>query len=251
MATKSILPKGVYKLQTPSQPSAIAFPYGLGVNGVHELCERTYGDMSSVLGFALAANPGRLGCVFYIQQHGLSCEHGDVLLSAAQRFSPNFRRALHVRVYKSTDALWAVEEAVKSSAVGLVIAELEACDFTASRRLALASSRYGIPILLLLPHHSEGASAATARWRIKPLLSANNRYDARALGAPRWQARLERSRQAPHLAGRIFNVEWNDETLSLTMVPKLVSHASKAPEHAVLSDPIHHTKIAYPSRFIA
>ncbi|OYW84204.1 MAG: hypothetical protein B7Z22_11130 [Hyphomonas sp. 32-62-5] len=63
------------------------------------------------------------------------------------------------------DALWAVEEAVVSGAVSHVIAEVDAADFTATRRLTLASERHGVPVTLLLPHTCEGATAALTRWR--------------------------------------------------------------------------------------
>ncbi|MBF4328339.1 hypothetical protein EAY16_24000, partial [Vibrio anguillarum] len=55
------------------------------------------------------------------------------------------------------DALWAVEEAVVSGAVSLVVAEIEAADFTATRRLTLASGRHGVPVVLLMPPTCEGA----------------------------------------------------------------------------------------------
>ena len=139
---------------------------------------------------------------------------------------------MSVQTRKLGEALWAIEEGIKSAAVGLVIAEVEDCDFTASRRLVLASSRYGVPVILLMPHTREGATAATARWRIRPRLSANNGFNARGLGTARWHAVLERSRQAPHLAGRSFDLEWNDETLSLTMVPGLAPYQIEARKDA-------------------
>ena len=210
----------------------MAFPFNLGVLGVHELCEANYGDLPALTGFSLAAKADRHGAVLYVQQSVLGVEHGNILQVGAARLQSESNPMMSVQTRKLNEALWAIEEGIKSAAVGLVIAEIEDCDFTASRRLVLASSRYGVPVILLMPHTREGATAATARWRICPRLSANNRFDPRGLGSARWHTVLERSRKAPHFAGRCFDLEWNDETLSLTMVPGLAPYQIEARKDA-------------------
>ncbi|MEM1036744.1 MAG: hypothetical protein AAGI14_08305 [Pseudomonadota bacterium] len=195
---------------------------------MHEVCETQHGDLPALFGFSLAASARRRGVILHVQQSTLGIEHGDILTAGAEGFQSQANSVLSVFTRKGTDALWAIEEGIKSAAVGLVIAEIVDCDFTASRRLVLASSRYGVPVILLMPYMREGTTAATARWRVRPRLSANNQFDPRGLGAARWHAVLERSRQAPHFAGRRFDLEWNDETLSLTMAPKLAAHQTEA-----------------------
>lgn len=217
-----------FRLKPSASIAPVIFPFSLGAFGIHELCEASYGDMPALAGFAFAAKADRYGAILYVQQSVLRGEHGDILQAGAAGLQSNSKPMMSVQTRKLGEALWAIEEGIKSAAVGLVIAEIQDCDFTASRRLILASSRYGVPVILLMPHTREGATAATARWRIRPRLSANNRFDARGLGTARWHAVLERSRQAPHLAGHSFDLEWNDETLSLTMATGLAPYQIEA-----------------------
>lgn len=209
----------------PQKPSPdLSFPLGLGVQGVHEICEARFGDIAALTGFALAAAKPQRGAIAWIGEISRELNHGHILgagVSAIRRPAPP---VLSIKARKTSEALWATEEAIRSSAVSLVIAEINHLDFTASRRLVLATSRHGVPAILLLPYTCEGATAATARWRVSARASAPNRYDPRAPGHTRWQATLERSRQAPQMAGRIFNLELDDETLSLSVASGLAAH---------------------------
>lgn len=135
---------------------------------------------------------------------------------------------LHVHPKRQIDALWTIEEAVGSGAVSAIIGEVDEIDFTASRRLRLASIKTGIPVILLSSYRREGATAACARWRIRPAPSAANPFDPFAPGAPRWQATVERCRIAPCVVGTSFKVECDDETLSLRLVSRMADHATTA-----------------------
>ncbi len=227
------LPKGVFRARASQARAdgAARFPFGLGQAGVHEICEGRHGDLAALTGFALMAAHLREGPVLWVSQFGLMRDHGRVLQAGLEPFGARADRPqILVAAQKRIEVLWTVEEAIRSGAVGTVIAELDGADFTASRRLALASSRYGCPALLLMPSAREGATAATARWRVSPRPSAPNRFDASAPGFARFQAVLERSRQSPHLAGSIYNLEWNDETLSLSVAAGLAAHSALSRE---------------------
>ncbi|MEM9669955.1 MAG: hypothetical protein AAF950_13595 [Pseudomonadota bacterium] len=206
-------------------PSRVpGFPFGLGASGVHELAEGSFGDMPALTGLALAASHAlRPGPIIWISQRGLAREHGLLQQRQLEAFHGRERPCLFVRPCKLVDTLWAIEEAIRSSAVTAVIAEIDEADFTASRRLTLAASRHGVPLTLLMPHTREGSTAATARWRVSPLPSAVNRFDPRAPGRPRWRAVLERSRNVPYLAGHIFDLEHDHETLSLNLVSRMAT----------------------------
>ena len=233
MESEALTIPGVFRLDRKPEKADARFPLKLGTEGVHEICEHAHGDMGAVSGFALAAAKPAPGPVFWIRQRRLRQEHGRLLQAGLPALLRADRPVLHAETRKLADTLWAIEEAVRSSAVSLVMAELEDIDFTASRRLTLASGRCGVPVILMLPFRHEGASAASARWRIKPRPSAPNPFDARAPGALRWQAILERSRQAPAMAGHVFNLELDDETLSLRVVPGLATDTPaprKAPQ---------------------
>lgn len=227
MATLGDLKHDIFKLNDPVNRGPVAFPYELGASGVHEVCEMRYGNFPALLGFSLAAKKQKRGAILHVQQSIFGIEYGDILNAGAVGLQSRPNPVLSVFTRKQSDALWAIEEGIRSACVGLIISELEDCDFTASRRLVLASSRYGVPVILLMPYTRDGATAAATRWRIHPRLSSNNRFDPYGLGHARWHATLERSRQVPHYVGRSFDLEWNDETLSLTVVPGLASHTVK------------------------
>ena len=219
------LHRDVYRWRSRRVSEPPEFPFRLGSEGVHEICEASYGDMAALTGFALAAAKPRREAIAWVMQRRLSLEHGAHLPGGAAQLRREPPSLVSIEVSKLTDALWTIEEAVRSAAVGCVIAEIEPMNFTASRRLALASGRHGVPVILLLPYSCEGSTAASARWRVAPRPSSPNLFDARAPGHPRWRAVLERTRLAPHLAGKVFDVELNDETLSLSVVSGMATHA--------------------------
>ncbi|MFN3910521.1 ImuA family protein [Hyphomonas sp.] len=216
--------KGLLRAVAAAPAAAPGFPFGLGASGLHEVAEAAYGDRAAMTGFILAATrPLRAGAWLWISQTRFTGDQGQVPEAALRQMTGGAPQRLSVTVRTLADALWAVEEAVVSGAVSLVIAEVEAADFTATRRLTLASGRHGVPVILLMPQTREGATAAATRWRISPRPSAPNRYDPLAPGHPRWRALLERCRTAPNAAGAVFDLEWNDETLSLGVVSGLAA----------------------------
>lgn len=130
-----------------------------------------------------------------------------------------------VRVPSDSDftatALWAMEEALRAPAVGIVCAEIESLDLTASRRLQLAAEAGGGLGLLLrpAPRSSDGASRETAlpptasvsRWRISSLPGAPAQeawLPARLPGQPRWNAELLRVRGG---RPKTWQLEWRDD----------------------------------------
>ena len=203
--------------------TADAFPFGLGRQGVHELAASAYRDYPALAGFALAAlGQGPRGALVWITPDLVARDQGRLSAGALHRLQPGLS-LLSIGVRRPEDALWAAEETVRSGAAGLVVAEVKTVDFTATRRLSLASQRHGVPLVLLLPQTCEGSTAAQARWRVAARPSAPNRFDPRAPGHTRWQAVLERCRSAPESVGRVFDVEFNDETLSLSLVSGLAA----------------------------
>ncbi|MFN3260873.1 MAG: ImuA family protein [Pikeienuella sp.] len=90
---------------------------------------------------------------------------------------------------RGADILWAAEEALRSGAAPLVVAEPEAPPgLTPLRRLQLAAEAGGNPLCLLLPPEAGSSGAVESRWRCAPLPARG--------GPPRW--RFER---APGKAG--------------------------------------------------
>ena len=120
---------------------------------------------------------------------------------------------IHVETRNARDALWAMEEGVRCAGLSAVIGEIwgdpRALDFTATRRLAVASERSGTPCWLVRLGGTANLSGARMRWRIASAPSLFNGLDPRAPGRPAWDAELFRSRASPpgrwsiaHEAGR-------------------------------------------------
>ena len=105
---------------------------------------------------------------------------------------------IHVEANDARAALWAMEEGLRCSALGGVIGELwgdpRALDFTATRRLAVAAERSGVPAWLLRFGGRENLSGARMRWRVASAPSPPHPFDHRAPGAAAWGAELFRAR---------------------------------------------------------
>ena len=107
------------------------------------------------------------------------------------------------------DVLWAMEEALRCHAVGVVIGELRARDIdqVATRRLSLAAAAGNTFGLILRTAPDDTPSAAATRWIIGAAPSVPARGGERSgIGPPRLVAHLVRNRRG-HLGAWI--VEWN------------------------------------------
>ncbi|WP_265528054.1 ImuA family protein [Sphingomicrobium marinum] len=109
---------------------------------------------------------------------------------------------VHVSARDAKSALWAMEEGLRCDALGAVIGELwaEPCalDFTATRRLAFAAEKSGVPCWLVRVGAGDAnLSGARFRWRLESAPSLANPLDAKAPGTPVWNAELFRARGHP------------------------------------------------------
>ncbi|MDH3232545.1 MAG: hypothetical protein OEQ29_03395 [Alphaproteobacteria bacterium] len=142
-----------------------------------------------------------------------------------------------VRARRPTDALWALEEAVRCPSLAAVLAEGPRPDFAQSRRLQLAASESGVTPLLLQPALDPlPSSAAVTRWQVKAAKSApesqmeesgDETAGSETVGYARWRLALLRCR-----GGRPRNwlAEWNHETSCLK------AHRLEADSLAVAAD---------------
>jgi len=102
-------------------------------------------------------------------------------------------RLLLAAAQPDREALWSLEEALRSGAVPLVVAELAAPPgLTPMRRLQLAAEASGrAPIGLILTPEAGGAAGAESRWHLA---------HAHAEGESRWRLERRRARMAPPAA---------------------------------------------------
>ena len=107
---------------------------------------------------------------------------------------------IHVEARDARDALWAMEEGLRCPGLSAVIGELwgdpASLDFTATRRLAVAAERGGVPCWLVRLGGTANLSGARMRWRLASRPSLANPLDPKAPGAPAWEAELFRARGA-------------------------------------------------------
>lgn len=117
-----------------------------------------------------------------------SCR-SDLFPPGLARFGWPVHQLLVVRGRKAAEVLWAMEEGVRCAALAGVAGDADLPGFTWSRRLQIAATRGGRPLLLLRPPDALAeSSAAVTRWRVTALPSDAMR--------PRWQLELIRVRGA-------------------------------------------------------
>ena len=107
-------------------------------------------------------------------------------------------RLIHVLADKPEDALFALEEGLRCRDLAFVVGEVSgnprALDFTASRRLTLASEKHGVPLFLVRIDAQRDLSSARMRWEVTSAPSSQHRWNPQAPGEPVWKAELFRAR---------------------------------------------------------
>lgn len=130
---------------------------------------------------------------------------------AAQGMAPwlNPARIVFVATERDEDMFWGLEEALRSGAAPVVVAEVETQPgLTPIRRLHLAAEASGgkgaVPLILLLSPEDGGAQGVESRWHMGP---AHERT-----GAERWVLTRLRARLEPPAS---FTLQGHDQRLSL------------------------------------
>jgi len=182
-----------------------AFPRGQFPTGaVHEFLSSAREDGAATAGFvgALMAPLMREGGVCIWVSTGRT-----VFPAALKRFGVEPHRIVFVDLRREKDALYAMEEALKTEGLGVVVGEIRDLDFTASRKLQLAVEKSRVTGLLLRHQPRQmGTVAAVARWRISATASEPE-AGMPGVGAPRWKVDLLRVR---NVTPGSWLVEWND-----------------------------------------
>jgi protein ImuA len=183
---------------------------GLACGALHEIAPAAALHLGAATGFALAlaARVGESKTTLWIQPEFAGHEAGGLYGPGLALLGLPLKRLLILRVARPVDALWAMEEALKSRAVFIVIAELTedgaVADLTATRRLALAA-RDGGGLGLLLRHRlSPEPSAAATRWDIAAAPSKPDAFGG--LGRTAFVLSLVKNRRGP--TGR-WTIAWD------------------------------------------
>ena len=205
------------KLETAAAaPGANSFCLSLGVPEVHghlpgfslacgvlnEVAAGSHGSRPAAFGFvfalaalALRSRPeAKFGPAVLVASRRALAEFGNPYGHGLAQLGLDVARLLLIETRTDKDALWALEETLRSQARPALVAGMLAgsLDLTISRRLNLAAAPQGTPLVLLRGASVGGTSAAAARWRIDAAPAARDRFGAFAHW--RWTVALERCR---------------------------------------------------------
>ncbi len=220
---------------------------GLNAAALHEVKGEGSGtaaaDWAAALGFALrltlrrldalspqpaSALPRILWCWPSVFARELGRPYGHGLTSLGLASSS----CLFVETARVTDALWAMEEGLRSQSLALVVGILPEVALTPARRLSLAAAGGATPCLLITGPRAPPTGSTVTRWRVAQRQSAPHPFEADAPGAPRYAVSLERCREgACLLEASSLVVEWSDETHRFRVAPRLADRAH-APRRA-------------------
>ena len=190
---------------------------GLQGNGLHELKPRTARDTASALALALTLGRGDgTRPLLMVLAARAASEHGLPYGPGLAQLGLDPGRLIIVTANRAADALWAIEEGLRSRTLGAVIASLDGVAMLPARRLVLAAAEGATPCLALTGSSRAGISVAHTRWRIASLPSALHPFEAAAPGAWRCALTLERCRQGP--GDLNWSLEWSDASHSFGLV---------------------------------
>lgn len=186
-----------------------AFPGNVFAKGaVHELISNsaeeatcTSGFISVVLG-KLISNKGYCLWISTVPRR-------SIFPSALKSFGIDPERILFVDAGKTTDTLWAIEEALKCNALVAVVGEISELSFNDSRRLQLAVEKSNVTgFIHRFRPKTENAVACVSRWKIKPIGSTLG--ETPGVGFSTWNIELIKVRN-----GKTGNwqVQWSPKGL--------------------------------------
>lgn len=169
---------------------------GLVYGALHEVAPESDDDMPAAFGFA-AALLGRMppGPVLLVLSSRTFARCGRPHGHGLAGFGLDPARLILIEAGDAREALWAMEEGLRSAVPAAVAGTIEKLDFRTSQRLHLAATDSRRPLLLLRPARALGSSAALTRWRIGAAAAARDRFDL--ITRWRWRVRLERCRNGP------------------------------------------------------
>lgn len=196
-------------------------------------------------------------------------ELGDLYYPGLEGMGLDPSALIIARPKTAQEALWVMEEGLKSGALAAVAGFAKYVDLTSARRLALAAkaavpqmaAKAAVPkntaeatvprmtaetasadsatlCLLLTPPRQSPAGPALSRWRVGPASTGMNNLDEKAPGRSRFHLTQERRRHGAAINAILENnqhiVEWRDETHCFHLVSPL---ATRAPEIEQLLGP--------------
>ena len=146
-------------------------------------------------------------------------------------------RSLFVTAHSANDRLWAIDLALRSSSVGVVIADGSTFSMAATRRVQLLAQRHQTLALMVRPPWEQGElSAAQSRWLIRWEPHASTTKSV--LLKPRWSVQLLRCKGVQYeKAHTTWALEWNSDTSTLNLSSEMVRQARSSKEEQACDRP--------------
>jgi protein ImuA len=186
------------------------FNGGLNSHAMHEI----YGPAAVALTSMIASfTTGKIIWIRSKNQHKQLNPHGIVYINN------NLNNYINI-FSKPKYILWAVEQAARSSASSVVIAELpQSPDFVSSRRLQLIAREQGT-LVIVLPYHDRNIppSAAETRFRATSIPRSISE-------APRFQIDLFKNKNGTNFS---WKMEWHDPKDRFSMVSQYSNRSNCA-----------------------
>lgn len=166
---------------------------GLIHGALHEVAPEADEDMPAAFAF-LAAILGRMppGPILLVLSSRKFARCGRPHGHGLDGLGLDPARLILVDAGDEKQALWAMEEALRSAVPAAVAGAIDKLDFRTSQRLHLAARDSRRPLLLLRPAGALGSSVAVTRWRIGAAKAARDRFGL--ISRRRWRVNLERCR---------------------------------------------------------
>jgi protein ImuA len=200
-------PKPLLHLATPFDPAL--FPHAC--EPLEEVGAAAPGDVGAALGFSIArlAARGDGRPVALVTTDDWLRERGRPFAGGIEGWGLAADRLVWVKAQREGEALWALEEVLKSGAAAGALATVAAPPFVTTRRLEFAARAGSAAGILLRAGETGDLSAARRRWRIGAATSGEHAFDGAAPGSVRLRAELVRRRDGPPGA---WTLEQDDET---------------------------------------
>lgn len=180
-----------------------SFPLG----AVHEFLSMNPEEMSATCGFIsalLSSVMSKGGITFWISTSR------TLFPPALVQFALEAERFVFIDVRKEKDVLWAVDEALKCSAISAVVGEVGGLSLTESRRLQLAVEQSQVTGFVLRKNYrNTNNTACFTRWKISSLPSEPV-DDLPGIGFPKWRVELLKFRNGKT---GIWDMQWINKRL--------------------------------------
>jgi protein ImuA len=187
-------------MSIPSHPSSDPSSCPAPELGLEESAAAQPQDWAAAMAFALDRARGGEGeqrPLVFVSTADWRRERGRLSARGLAWLGCRPARVILVEAVREVDALWALEEALKSGAVAGGIGTVERASFLATRRLDFAGRAGKARAVLLRTGVEDELSVARLRWRVAAEASAPHPFDPLAPGAMRLRAELTRRRGGP------------------------------------------------------